>query len=332
MHRIVFFGMDGPYAMAPLSALASGGLAPVLVVVGRERDPQYPRSTTKIRPAQPGVLERMQAKLRTSVRRAESPHDLAARANEMGIDVVDTDAANERKCLTAIAAAKPDALVVAGFPHLFSKTLLSIPRLGGLNVHPGRLPEERGASPLFWALAEGNETITLTIHMLDAGEDSGDIVATTTVPVEPGVTGSQLLVQLGQVAAPHVVRSTRALLAGDLVRQPQPTNVEVRRRRRPRFRDGRLDPSKSARQVYTFVAALADRYSLFAECGGDRFFIERAISYDAEARCEFEFVLTGDRLVFRCAPGIVELELKEDGALFTAEYEPDEAERALTKE
>ncbi len=327
MHRIVFFGMDGPYATTPLAALVKSGHCPVLVVVGRERPRGHLRGTTKVRPARPGVLDRLQAKL-TSGGGEES--DLVSVAHRFGIDVLDTNSANEGKAASAIAGLKPDAFVVAGFPHLLSRPLLESARLGGLNVHPGRLPEERGPAPLFWALAEGKSSITVTVHVLDAGEDSGDVVSSTEVEVEPGVDGTQLLARLANAATPHLLRALRGLLAGDLVRHPQPTTTALRKYR-PHFRDGRIDPTLSARAVYTFVAALANRYSLFAECGGDRFFVQRAISYDEGARCDFEFVLTGDRLILRCEPGVVELELKEDGALFTAEYveTEEELERAL---
>lgn len=324
MHRIVFFGMDGPYATTPLTALVKSGHRPVLVVVGRERPRGHLRGTTKVRAAKPGVLDRLQAKLTSDPTEADS--DLVAVAHRFGIDVLDTNSANESKAASAIASLKPDAFVVAGFPHLLSQPLLASARLGGLNVHPGRLPDERGPAPLFWALAEGKSTITVTIHVLDAGEDTGDVVSSTEVEIEPGVEGTRLLEQLAQAATPHLLRAVRGLLAGDLVRHPQPTTTALRKYR-PHFRDGRIDPSLSAQAVFTFVAALAERYSLFAECGGDRFFIRRAVSYDETARCDFEFVLTGDRLILKCNPGVVEFELKEDGALFTAEYVETEEEQ-----
>ena len=74
----------------------------------------------------------------------------------------------------------------------------------------------------------------------------------------------------------------RALGAGDLVRQPQP-KAGAARRPRPRFEDGRIDTSKPAHAVFTFVGGCAERYSLFAEVAGDRFFVRRAVSYDPDA-------------------------------------------------
>lgn len=80
----------------------------------------------------------------------------------------------------------------------------------------------------------------------------------------------------------------------------------------------------SAEAVYTFVAGCAGSYPVFVECGGDRFFVESAVSFDPSAALAFEYFLSGDRLILRCKPGVVELALKPEGTLFTAEYEEEE--------
>ena len=88
---------------------------------------------------------------------------------------------------------------------------------------------------------------------------------------------------------------------------------------RPKLADGRIDPTLPAADVYTFVAGCARAYSVFAEGGGDRFYVRRAISYDPDGTLPCEYVLSGDNLILRCDPGIVELELAPEGAIFTAE-------------
>ncbi len=109
------------------------------------------------------------------------------------------------------------------------------------------------------------------------------------------------------------------MVAGDIVRIPQDENLKGRRPR-PKFRDGLIETNKAAEQVYIFVAACAQRYSLFAECGGDRFFVKDALSYDPEGELSFGYVLSGDRLILGCKSGVVELLLKPEGALFAGEY------------
>lgn len=317
MNRIVFFGVDGPFSTVPLTTLANAELKPALVVHGMERLPYAPRPIVDVLPHRPGLLERLAAKVGTG--RSADTGSLTEHAHRLGIDVVRTSDANCAAVRAAIQKQAPDAIVIAGFPHLLSKRTLEIPAKGGLNVHPGRLPQERGAAPLFWALKEGKTEITVTIHVLDEHEDAGDIVASTKVSFEPGEEGQQVLDRCAKAAAPLLIKAVRSLLAGDLVRVPQ-DRTSIGRCPRPGFRDGRIDPERSAKEVFTFVAGCAGAYSLFAECGGDRFFVERAVSYDEAASLSFEYVLTGDRLILRCNPGVVELLLKEEGALFTAEY------------
>ena len=270
--------------------------------------------------AQPGWLDRLSARFAPSPdANADSPHHLLTAARELGIDAAETSNANRAEMARILSRVRPDLFVVAGFEHLLSPKVLRLAPLGGLNVHPGALPEERGPAPLFWALKAGRVRLHWSIHVLDAGEDSGDRVATGQIQIEPGTEGQTILTHLAHGAAPALVRSVRSLVQGDLVRQPQPRE-KAQRRPRPTFNDGRIDPSKPAHAVFTFVGGCAQRYSLFAEVAGDRFFVRRAVSYDPAARLDYDFVLTGDRLLLRCNPGLVELELKEDGALFSAEY------------
>jgi methionyl-tRNA formyltransferase len=161
--------------------------------------------------------------------------------------------------------------------------------------------------------------------MLDPGEDTGDVVAEAPFEISPGMSGRQALERAALAAAPLLVRSVRALQAGDLVRTLQ-RKEGAGRCPRPSPQDCRVDPGLSAEQVYTYVAGCAGSYPVFVECGGDRFFIATAVSFDVDAPMSFEYLLSGDQLLLRCRPGVVELELKPGGALFTAEYEEETLE------
>lgn len=328
MYRLVYFGLSGGFSTVPLAALCRAGYPPLVVVHGLPPVAKAVRAPVQVRPARPGLFDRMQVRLQARLRRAEAAprpdKDLVREAHALGLDVLETPNANDTKVLGMLEDLAPDAFVVCGFNHLLSRRALAIPTRGGLNLHPGALPEERGAAPLFWALKEGRTNIRWTIHVLDEGEDSGDVVSAGAVDFEPGLAGQAVLEQIAIAAAPPLVRALRALMAGDLVRTPQPA-TDAERKRRPTFRDGRIEVRRPAVEVFTFVAGCARSHSVWAECAGDRFFIARAIGFDPDARPDFEWFLTGDRLLLRCAPGIVELELKRDGALFSAEYEEEEA-------
>lgn len=311
--RIVFFGLPGPFSGTPLEALCRFGLRPVLVIEGDEREH---------RPARDDSRRLRAGRTRWGLDRwlARSPPGaLVEAAHAFGIDAIHTANANGPRTLRWVRDVAPDLFVVCGFHHLLAPPLLALAARGGLNLHPGQLPNERGPAPLFWALKEGRTRFEWTLHMLDAGEDSGDIVQAGTVAAPSGERGLSILAAMATEAVPALIRAARSALDGDLVRTPQ-REPSRPRRPRPRFRDGRIDASQSAEAIYTFVAGCAGRYPLFVESAGDRFFVADALSFDASATLAFDYALTGDRLLLRCQPGIVELVLKKDGALFAPDY------------
>ena len=75
-----------------------------------------------------------------------------------------------------------DAITVACFSRKLPASVLRLPRLGCLNVHPSLLPAHRGPDPLFWIYHDGDETGGVTIHLMDEGFDTGPIVLRETVP------------------------------------------------------------------------------------------------------------------------------------------------------
>lgn len=315
--RIAFFGLPGAFARVSLQALCRFDLRPSLVIEGLERDRPPPRDDSRLFKASEG--RGLPARLGLGGWLRRPPGGLVEDAQTLGIDAVRTGNANAHRTRRWLTELSPDLLIVCGFHHLLAPPLLELSRRGGLNLHPGRLPDERGPAPLFWALKEGRTRIDWTLHVLDEGEDTGDVVQTGSVDTEAGDRGLAILEAIATAAAPALVRTVRAALDGDLVRVPQASPTRPRHPR-PRFRDGRIEPDRPAEAVYTFVAGCAGRYPLFVESAGDRFFVADALSFDGKASLAFDYVLTGDRLLLRCQPGLVELLLKEDGALFAPDY------------
>ncbi|MBI2373892.1 MAG: hypothetical protein HYV07_07835 [Deltaproteobacteria bacterium] len=305
---IVLFGLEGPFSRVVLSALAATELRPSLVVVGSSsRVPAVRRVGDR-----PGFLSRM-----IGIKALDSA--LGEQARSAGIAAIEVTDPGDPRARQLIANAAPEVLVVAGFHRLLSRDVLALAPRGGLNLHPGRLPEERGPAPLFWALKEGRTRHTFSIHVLDEGEDTGDVVSTGGYDVPPGHDGQEILERCARAALPQLMRAIRDLRRGELVRIKQDQS-RAARRGRPKLEDGRIDVRRTAEEVFTFVAGCAKHYVVFAECAGDRFFVRGAESYDLSASLPYDFVLAGDRLILRTSPGVVELVLAPDGAMFAADY------------
>ena len=122
--------------------------------------------------------------------------------------------------LLALASAV-DAVVVACFPWKLPPALLGRPRLGGLNVHPSLLPLGRGPEPVFWTLRRGERRTGATVHRLDAGWDTGPVVAQRAVDVPVGVRGPALERDLMALGGELLVAALPPLASGRLVPVPQ---------------------------------------------------------------------------------------------------------------
>lgn len=78
---------------------------------------------------------------------------------------------------TFVRQAKPDLIWVTDYRYLLPANVFNSSRLGAINLHPSLLPAYRGRAPVNWAILEGEKLLGLTAHFIDAGMDSGDIIA-----------------------------------------------------------------------------------------------------------------------------------------------------------
>lgn len=114
----------------------------------------------------------------------------------------------------------PD-LVVIGASPILRRHIIAIPRIGVLNAHPGLLPAYRGVDVIPWAIRNG-DPVGITIHFVDPGVDTGDIVAQQTIELRPTDTLSAAKKRAGQVAAENMADTVRRLMLGEEIeRTPQ---------------------------------------------------------------------------------------------------------------
>ena len=98
-------------------------------------------------------------------------------AKSRGLPVLTPEQASDPACVAELAALVPDVVVVASYGQFLKENLLAVPRLGTVNVHPSLLPQYRGASPIQWALANGDTETGVTVLHVTPRMDAGDILA-----------------------------------------------------------------------------------------------------------------------------------------------------------
>jgi methionyl-tRNA formyltransferase len=195
-----------------------------------------------------------------------------------------------------------DLGLCTGFPWLIPAEALAAPRLGIVNGHPSLLPRYRGPFPIAWAVRNAETEIGLTYHLMDAGFDTGNLLAQARVPLAEDETEETLFAKLARVSAELLPIVFDRLAGGD--RGDRQEGGEYQSMFEDEYRT--IDPSHNAVDVHRQVRA----WSFMPPIGGLGPFVEREGRRLKVTRSSLEEVAGAWRL--DCADGplwIVESEL-----------------------
>lgn len=152
----------------------------------------------------------------------------------------------------AMAGYRPDLLVLYGFNWILPAEVFGLPTFGSINIHPSLLPRYRGPAPVHRAIRNGDPEIGVTVHRVDAGVDTGPILAQRGgVPLDEDVTRAGLAARLAPVISELLAVALARVAAGD-PGEPQPeTGVSRAGLLEPEF--SRVDWSWPARDIHNQV-------------------------------------------------------------------------------
>ncbi len=153
-----------------------------------------------------------------------------------------------------LAAIHPDAIIVVGYGRIIPQWMIYLPRFGNLNLHASLLPRYRGAAPIQWAIANGEEVTGVTTMRIDAGLDTGDILLQREIPIAPEDTSEPLGPKLATIGAELMLETLRGLERGAVHPIPQ-DNSRATLAPIIRKEDGRIDFSMSATRIYNRLRA-----------------------------------------------------------------------------
>jgi len=146
----------------------------------------------------------------------------AAVAEAMGIACHAPEDPNAPEVIQALRQLSPDLFVAAGYTGLLKRDILAVPKLLAANFHASLLPAYRGRSPLFWAIRNGESQSGLTVHVMDEGLDTGDVLYQVRVAIDPNDSVESLYAKVIDASVPLIGRLV-ADADGNLVRTPQPS-------------------------------------------------------------------------------------------------------------
>ena len=135
-----------------------------------------------------------------------------------GYEIFQPASLSDPQVLMRLRAAQPDVLVVAAYGLLIPPPLLALPRHGAINIHASLLPRWRGAAPVQRALLAGDRDTGVSIMQMDAGLDTGPLLATRRVPIAADDDAGSLESKLAEEGADTLLE----VLAGLQARRAQP--------------------------------------------------------------------------------------------------------------
>ncbi len=152
-----------------------------------------------------------------------TPSPVKILAEKLNLSVLQPLKARDENFISQLRELKPDLLVVVAYGQILPQALLDLPRFGCLNVHTSLLPKYRGAAPIQWAIADGEDETGVTIMQMDAGLDTGPILSTRRTPILPMDDSQILHDRLAQLGAELLAETIPDFIAGKILPQPQPT-------------------------------------------------------------------------------------------------------------
>jgi methionyl-tRNA formyltransferase len=226
--RIIMLG-TGDFALPTFEQLTAGGHDVVALVTQPER-PQG----------------RKQQLIASRIKQA---------ALDRGIAVEQPEDVNAPASLEAVTRLHPDLLVTAVYGQILSPALLSIPRLGGINLHGSVLPAYRGAAPVARAIQRGETETGVTVIQMTPRIDAGGIIEIARTTIDPDETADELEARLALLGAPLVEKAVATIAKGTVTILPQDPAM-VTKAPKLRKSDGLIDWMQPARAIHNLVRAM----------------------------------------------------------------------------
>ena len=171
-------------------------------------------------------------------------------AERLGLPIYQPEKIKQNEELRAkLKQIAPAAIIVVGYGRIIPDWMLELPQHGNINLHASLLPKYRGAAPLQWAIANGEQVTGVTTMRINQGLDTGDILLQKDLAILDEDTAETLAPRLAAIGADLIIETLRGLTDGTLSSRPQQdkdaTLAPILKKE-----DGRIDFSRSAQEIY----------------------------------------------------------------------------------
>jgi methionyl-tRNA formyltransferase len=162
---------------------------------------------------------------------------------------------NSPESVSLVRELSPDIIVVVYYDQILKKDIIHIPPKGCINLHMALAEEYRGCYPTTWAIINGEKRTGVTLHYIDEGIDSGDIIAQREVTITDGDTGKSLYKRCTKTGLELFREQFPLISSGKAARRKQATTAKTKYYKRE-FPSRELDFSRPGREIFNHIRAL----------------------------------------------------------------------------
>jgi methionyl-tRNA formyltransferase len=285
--KLIFAGTPD-FACESLKAMVAAGFLPALVLTQPDRPAGRGKKIT-----------------------ASSVKKFAA---EQGLRVQQPETLKNAAVVAELAVLKPDLLIVAAYGLLLPQAVLDIPTIACINVHASLLPRWRGASPIQAAILAGDSKTGISLMQMEAGLDSGPVLAAESLSIGSNETAGSLHDRLATLGGDLLVRTLPKILSGDCRAQAQNPD-EVTFARKIHSEDAAIVWSESAQFNARKIRAYNPLPGAWFTSLGERIKCWEAEAIDAGGAAPGTVMATGkEGVVVACGTGALRMtELQRPG-------------------
>jgi len=231
-------------------------------------------------------------------------------ASELGLSI-SSPSRISKELIEEVKNLNPDLIISCYYRKIFPRELLEVPSLGIINIHPSLLPYYRGPVPTAWAILNGESEFGITIHKVDSGIDTGDILVQQKYKIGEDETGYELYLRAMKLGADLFSESIDKILMDGIKPVAQAKGGSYYGKLNLRTM---LDWKQSAEKIKNCVRVQAQPYNPIHTVLENKYFFINKITrvnvkdLDIQQPGRILRVYEDDRLLVSCADGAVIIE------------------------
>lgn len=183
-----------------------------------------------------------------------TPPPVKQLAQKLGLEVYQPGSLRSDKAVEQLKNYNPDVIVVAAFGQILRQNVLELPPFGCVNVHASLLPRWRGASPINAAILHGDSATGVTLMKMDAGLDTGPMLASESILIPEDLSAGEISDQLADLGGRLLAEHLPKYFADQISPTPQDDDFSTYAPMLKKV-DGKLDFDKSALQLARQIRA-----------------------------------------------------------------------------